>query len=88
VVVHPPSIEKSRAGCRPVFSTRPPLPYLQRNQNIVRATVVLIAGVSRPERVRSGTWSTVRFARKLRRPIVIVHADGQITHENDASRLL
>lgn len=88
VVVHPPSKEKSRANCRPVSATRLPLPYLQRNQRIVRSTVALIAAVSGPERVRSGTWATIRFARKLRRPIMLVHADGQVTNENDASGLL
>ncbi|MCO8122612.1 hypothetical protein NHH03_12770 [Stieleria sp. TO1_6] len=88
VVVHPPSNSKSRAHCSPVSATRPPLPYLQRNQTIVRSTVALIAAVSGAERVRSGTWATIRFARKLQRPIILVHADGQVTIENDASRLL
>ncbi|TWU06515.1 hypothetical protein [Stieleria varia] len=88
VVVHPPSNSKSRAICSPVSERRPPLPYLQRNQTIVRSTVALIAAVSGPERVRSGTWATIRFARTLRRPIFLVDAAGHVTNENDASRLL
>ncbi|MDA8745234.1 hypothetical protein N9N28_11420 [Rubripirellula amarantea] len=88
VVVHPPSNAKSRARCIPVSATRPPLPYLQRNQYIVRSSAALIAAVSGPERVRSGTWATIRFARKLRRPILLVHADGQATSETGGSQLL
>jgi len=88
VVVHPPSNKKSLANCSPVSATRLPLPYLQRNQSIVRSTFALIAAVSGPERVRSGTWATIRIARKLRRPIMLVHPDGQVTIENDASGLL
>ena len=88
VVVHPPANPKSIAGCNPVSATRFPLPYLQRNQNIIRSTAALIAAVSGPERVRSGTWATIRFARTLRRPILLVHADGQVAHENDSSKLL
>lgn len=88
VVVHPPSNAKARAHCTPVTATRPSLPYLARNQHLVRSTAILIATVSGPERVRSGTWATIRVARKLRRPILVVQADGHVTIENDASSLL
>lgn len=61
-VVHPASNWKSRAHRSPVLATRSPLPYPQHNQTIVRSMVALIAAVSGPERVRSGTWATIRFA--------------------------
>ncbi len=55
---------------------------LERNKDIVDATELLIAFPSGPEELRSGTWSTVRFARKLGRPIIIVWTSGEITEEN------
>jgi hypothetical protein len=59
-----------------------PKGFLTRDQDIVRDTDVLIAipaeGV---EQHRSGTWATVRFARKLGRDIWIVLPDGQIREE-------
>jgi hypothetical protein len=36
---------------------------------------------SGPERLRSGTWATVRYARKLRKPITILWANGEVTEE-------
>lgn len=57
-------------------------PPLDRNRDIVNASDVLLACPDGPERVRSGTWSTVRFARKLNRHIVIVWPNGTVTEEN------
>lgn len=54
----------------------------------LRSKVALFAAVSGPERMRCGTGATTRFALKLRRPVMLVHADGQVTHENDTTRLL
>ena len=33
------------------------------------------------EQLRSGTWATVRHARKLKRPIVIINPDGTLLLE-------
>jgi len=63
-----------------VFQPQPPL---QRNRCIVRDCDHLLAlpqGMT--EEVRSGTWSTVRAARKAGRPITIVWPDGGVTEEN------
>lgn len=48
-----------------------PLPPLVRNKNIVNACDVLLACPSGPEKIRSGTWSTIRYARKRGTPVVI-----------------
>jgi hypothetical protein len=66
-----------------------PLPYLTRNQHIVKAVEtfpvrLLIAAPHQVEEVtRSGTWSTIRYARRSRVgiPIAIVQPDGTITEE-------
>jgi hypothetical protein len=53
-----------------------PLPPLDRNRNIVDAVDVLLAGPKGPEELRSGTWSTVRYARKQGKRVVIFWPDG------------
>ena len=45
-------------------------------------TDMLVACPKGPEEVRSGTWSTVRFARKRGKRIVIIMPDGTVTEEN------
>jgi len=81
VTLHPPSNKTKRAFCRATFS-RPPRPYLERNQQIVEACVLLIAGPSGPEKLRSGTWATVRYARRQNRPLLIVWPNGESQLEN------
>lgn len=87
--IHPPDIDTHRAyrtdvecdGVAPfVF---PPAPYLERNRRIVDLTGVLwaVPATAREER-RSGTWATVRYARSLDRPIVIIEPDGNTRTEN------
>lgn len=60
----------------------PPKPPLNRNRDIVDACDVLVACPQGPERQRSGTWATIRYARKLRKKVVICWPDGQVTEEN------
>lgn len=64
IVGHLPERDHARAHCD-FDETREPLPYLERNRNIIRDTELLIAMPEGPERLRSGTWSTVRWARRL-----------------------
>lgn len=52
---------------------REALPPLTRNQNIVHEVDLLIAAPEADmETVRSGTWATVRYARRKRIPIVML----------------
>ena len=46
--------------------------YLARNHDIVDESRLLVALPKRPESMRSGTWATIRYARKLGKPIIIV----------------
>lgn len=60
-----------------------PEEYLARNKSIVRSTDLLVACPKGPaEELRSGTWSTVRFARSLLRPLAIIWPSGELTKEN------
>ena len=59
------------------------MPYLRRDRIIAESGVDgLIACPNSPkERMRSGTWATVRMARKLGRGITIINPDGSIVYE-------
>lgn len=60
--IHPPDDDSKRAFCHaPVIHE--PKPYLVRNRDIVDSTEVLLACPNGEERLRSGTWATVRYAR-------------------------
>lgn len=62
IVVHPPAVETQRAF-KAAAEIRAAKPYLVRNKDIVRETALLIAAPAEPvEQLRSGTWSTVRYA--------------------------
>jgi hypothetical protein len=83
VFVHPPDDDTRRAYCG-VHPARlaAPKPYLMRNKDIVDQTSILVAAPKGPEEKRSGTWATVRYARKLGRPIYICYPDGKMVFEN------
>lgn len=52
---------------------------LARNRTIVRRGDRLLAfPATEEEELRSGTWMTVRFARKLGRPVTIVTPSGKV----------
>jgi hypothetical protein len=56
-----------------------PRPFLDRNTDIVVAsTQMLCAPRERREQTYSGTWSTIRRARKFGRPHRIVYPDGSV----------
>jgi hypothetical protein len=74
-VAHPPTSSRLRAFCD-CDELRPPMSFLIRNHSIVLSTQYLIACPEGPERLRSGTWATIRFARKMRLPTTIISPDG------------
>lgn len=78
---HPPSDRFKRAYCN-CDCLAPELPYLTRNRAIVRATSCLVAAPGQPcEVARSGTWSTVRYARTKRRTVYLVLPSGAVSRE-------
>lgn len=82
IVVHPPIKEDKRAFCEYASEVREPKEYLERNHDIVDETDLLIAMPdSYIELQRSGTWATIRYARKLCRDIYIIYPNGVIEHE-------
>lgn len=76
IVLHPPSNPDKRAWCGADFY-HDVKPYLDRNKDIVNYCQILIATPeTREEQLRSGTWSTVRYARKRNKSVVIIYPDG------------
>ena len=74
--VHPPDNPKKRAYCEGgvLHEERP---YLERNHDIVDACDVLIACPQTiEEQLRSGTWATVRYARKIGKRVIMVSPLG------------
>ncbi len=80
-VSHPPIDDRMRAHCL-ADETRDPREYLARNKDIVDDTDVLIACPDGPERQRSGTWSTVRYALRKKRYTIVVMPEGGTTVHN------
>lgn len=67
IVIHPPVKPDKRAFCTPTEGEiLEPYEYLTRNHHIVDSCDLLVAmpKVIGQEELRSGTWATVRYARK------------------------
>lgn len=75
VHIHPPVVDAYRAFLTG-YKMYEPLPYLVRNQAIVRTCDVLYAMPDGPERLRSGTWYTIRQARRMDREVRIILPRG------------
>lgn len=77
-VSHPPTNSKHRAFTRN-DKEFPPQDYLARNRSIVDKTDFLVACPrTKNEEVRSGTWATIRYARKRGKPVAIIYPNGEI----------
>lgn len=79
IVSRPCTIEKARAYT-PADETHDPIAPLDRNRLIVDHTDLLLAfpGMMR-EQQRSGTWFTIRYARRQGCPLAIFWPDGSVT---------
>lgn len=78
---HPSDISQmtSDAALAVCDDTAQPEPPLDRNRHIVDGCDVLVAcPKGYAEEQRSGTWATVRFARKVGRPVTIIWPDGRV----------
>jgi len=78
VIIHPPINPRNKAhGIANDY--RKPLPYLDRNKEIVKESTILLAcPKDESEDTRSGTWQTIRYARKLGRPTLVIFPSGEI----------
>lgn len=86
-IIHPPIKKDKRANCEIISGTiLEPKEYLERNHDIVDSCDLLIAcPKEKTEQLRSGTWATVRYAKKQKKNILIIYPDGIIKtyHKED-----
>jgi len=62
-------------------------PPLKRNHKIVDGSEHLLATpAGMHEERRSGTWATIRYARKQEKPITIIYPDGGYVHDGSRRR--
>ncbi len=75
VSIHPPDKAGLRSHCKPIgegalYEERS---FIKRNHDIVDACDILIGCPETDlEKVRSGTWATIRYARKIGKEVIIV----------------
>lgn len=76
IEVHPPDKTSHRAYTYGWDVLHREQPYEMRNRHIVEACDVLIAVPERAQNMsaRSGTWATIRMARRAGKPVLIVRA--------------
>lgn len=79
VHVHPGPDSRFRAHVTGYNVLHPVMPNLERNAAIVNAADILLACPSGPETLRSGTWSTIRKARKRGILVTLFWPDGSIS---------
>ncbi len=76
IIVHPPLNSFKRAYCKGDVILKPKK-YLERNKDIINLSDYMIAMPnSTKQKVRSGTWYTVRYARKVRKALLIIFPNG------------
>lgn len=79
--IHPPIKSNKRAFCMSTLLAESK-DYLDRNRDIVDESQVLIATPKEAEmQIRSGTWYTIRYARKQRKHLYIVFPNGVVREE-------
>lgn len=77
IVIHPPSNPSKRAWCEGDVIL-PEKDYLVRNRDIVNVSTEMVATpYERIEQLRSGTWSTIRYARKNNRKLHLLLPEGE-----------
>lgn len=81
IIIHPPVQDALRANCETKYVhkrgtqviTLKPQQYLIRNHQIVDVTLGLVAAPeTMEEKLRSGTWATVRYARMNKKYVHIL----------------
>jgi hypothetical protein len=77
---HPksPGSHAKRSAYAGDHEVRPAKPFLERNEDLVDETDCLVATPKGPEERRSGTWATIRYAKRTKKPVFVVERDGTV----------
>jgi len=84
IFIHPGDIQQFefwniQDGSFKVFEPRP---YLERNKDIVNPSdIMIVCPNGYKEKIRSGTWSTYRYAKKRGKKIIIIYPNGSVKYE-------
>jgi hypothetical protein len=79
IIAHPGLSSHQRANSKYNDIVLPRQDYQVRNRYIVKLSQILLAFPRGPlEEIRSGTWSTVRYAKRENSKLIIIGPDGEI----------
>lgn len=79
IIIHPGDLPFMRAHCGSWDEIHPEKRCLDRNHDIVDACDMLVALPKEgQEQLRSGTWATIRYARKQKKLMMIIYPDGAV----------
>lgn len=82
-VIHPSNLRNQQGRWRIASYAYPEKPPLDRNKDIVNESDFLIATPKEyKEILRSGTWATIRYARKQKKPLYTIYPNGSIQSQN------
>ncbi len=78
IEIYPSTIKNKRAYCEGQIVREPRHP-LKRNHDIVNDVYIMIAAPKGYQEIKrgSGTWATIRYARKKKTGLFIVYPDGK-----------
>jgi hypothetical protein len=84
IEIRPGDNDNKRAFSAGATKLHYPAANLYRNRAIVeQCDLILACPAERVERLRSGTWTTVRAARKATRELIIIYPDGSVLDERN-----
>lgn len=78
VKAYPSDVEDQRGLEAFAHDWKPAARPLERNKTMVANAHLLIATPDGPEKMRSGTWATIRFARDKKKAVYVVMPDGEV----------
>lgn len=82
IILHPPTNPKYRAWIDFADIMMPEGDYIERDHDMVDMSSLLVGTPkTMSEYLRSGTWATIRYARKIGIPRILIYPDGSIVRE-------
>jgi hypothetical protein len=80
IIIRPCDIRHKRAFCIGFHEEHPEEPPLMRNQKIVNESHILLGFPGEQNEVtRSGTWSTIRYAKRIGKPVIVIYPEAKKT---------
>ena len=79
IIIHPP-LKSYKRSFKNGDIILPKKDYLDRNKDIVDDSEIMIGTPKGSEELRSGTWSTIRYAKRMKKELYIVYPNGDVEH--------